>query len=245
MSSSRGKKTAVLASKKRKRASSSAGPNAKIRHPLLQFPRGPQEELFQILRARPLIAGHCTDWIAVEQTVMTNYDDPGTVQFRLGRLIRQLSIPEFGAALGLYTEEFKEENELHALSRHIHFSPSKCWHTLALGTASYNPSRFKASVLPPSLRTYPSQYRLTQSTEEEAYEDIPDDVPPQHEGPPLSHHHLLVQFMRWLHTLTSLSASLDLSNSVFNDLTTLMLLYSRFVSTSISHRRPTSRTIQR
>ncbi|PPS03931.1 hypothetical protein GOBAR_AA16729 [Gossypium barbadense] len=25
--------------------------------------------------------------------------------------------------------------------------------------------------------TYPPQYRLTQSTEEEAYEDIPDDVP--------------------------------------------------------------------
>ncbi|PPS16928.1 hypothetical protein GOBAR_AA03651 [Gossypium barbadense] len=35
------------------------------------------------------------------QTVMINYDDPGTVQFHLGRLIRQLSVPEFGAALGL------------------------------------------------------------------------------------------------------------------------------------------------
>ncbi|PPS04341.1 hypothetical protein GOBAR_AA16325 [Gossypium barbadense] len=32
--------------------------------------------------------------------------------------------------------------------------------------------------------TYPPQYRLTQSTEEEAYEDIPNDVPPQHEDPP-------------------------------------------------------------
>ncbi|KAK5842388.1 hypothetical protein PVK06_004738 [Gossypium arboreum] len=154
------------------------------------------------------------------QTVMTNYDDPGMVQFRLGRLVRQLSVPEFGAALGLYTEEFKKENELHALTRHIHFSPSKCWHTLASSVASYNPSRSKVSVLPPSLRlldtaaqessltligqmspqgilsmlsmrmikrhqgTYPSQYRLTQSTEEEAYEDIPDDVPSQHEDPP-------------------------------------------------------------
>ncbi|PPS20407.1 hypothetical protein GOBAR_AA00137 [Gossypium barbadense] len=86
------------------------------------------------------------------QIVMTRYDDPGTVQFRLGRLIRQLSIPEFGAALGLYMEEFREENELHALSRHIHFSLSKCWYTLAPGTASYNPSCSKASVLPPSLR---------------------------------------------------------------------------------------------
>ncbi|PPS19372.1 hypothetical protein GOBAR_AA01171 [Gossypium barbadense] len=85
------------------------------------------------------------------QTVMTNYDDPGTVQFLLGELICQLSVPDFGAALGLYTKEFKEENELHALSRHIHFSPSKCWHTLAPGTAFYNPSCSKASVLPPSL----------------------------------------------------------------------------------------------
>ncbi|PPS16305.1 hypothetical protein GOBAR_AA04287 [Gossypium barbadense] len=140
---------------------------------------------------------------------------------RTSGLIRQLSVLEFGAALGLYTEEFKEENELHALSRHIHFSPSKYWHTLAPGVASYNPSCSKASVLPPSLRearehwcrqhprrlllmispqgissilsmrmierrrgTYPPQYRLAQSTEEEAYEDIPDDVLPQYKGPP-------------------------------------------------------------
>ncbi|PPR85685.1 hypothetical protein GOBAR_AA35006 [Gossypium barbadense] len=58
------------------------------------------------------------------QTVMTNYDDPGTVQFCLGVLVCQLSVPEFGAALGLYTED----------------------------AASYNLSRSKASVLPPSLR---------------------------------------------------------------------------------------------
>ncbi|PPS03427.1 hypothetical protein GOBAR_AA17233 [Gossypium barbadense] len=199
------------------------------------------------------------------QTVMTRYDDLGTIQFFLGGLIHQLSVPEFGAALGLYTEDFKEENELHALSCHKHISTSKCWHTLAPITASYNPSCSKASVLPPSLRylhvilahtitgrqestgvvnthdvyflwcmsqghvidlayfitlllntvtqepsltligqmsqrgissmlsmrmierrrgTYPPQYYLTQSTEEEAYEDIPDDVPPQHEDPP-------------------------------------------------------------
>ncbi|PPR84495.1 hypothetical protein GOBAR_AA36218 [Gossypium barbadense] len=86
------------------------------------------------------------------QTVMTNYDDPGTVQFRLGGLVRQFSIPEFGTALGLYTEEFKEENDLHALNRHIHHSPSRCWDALAPGGATYNPSRSKASALPPSLR---------------------------------------------------------------------------------------------
>ncbi|KAK5839141.1 hypothetical protein PVK06_007906 [Gossypium arboreum] len=154
------------------------------------------------------------------QTIMTNYDDPDTVQFRLGGSVCQLSVPEFGATLGLYTEEFKEENELHALTRHIHFSPSKCWHTLAPSAASYNPSCSKASVLTPSLRllssaaqesyltfiiqispqgissmlsmrmierhqgTYPPQYHLAQSIEEESYEDIPDDVPRQHEDLP-------------------------------------------------------------
>ncbi|PPS02753.1 hypothetical protein GOBAR_AA17912 [Gossypium barbadense] len=113
MSSSRGKKTAVPASKKRKGASSSSGPTAKIRHPFLQFPIGPQEELFQILRARPLIAGRCIDWATVEQV----------------RLVHQLSVPEFSTTLGLYTEEFKEKNGLHALNRHIHCSPSRCWGT--------------------------------------------------------------------------------------------------------------------
>ncbi|PPS03128.1 hypothetical protein GOBAR_AA17534 [Gossypium barbadense] len=242
------------------------------------------------------------------KTVMTNYDDPDTVQFRLGRLIYQLSVPKFGATLALYTKEFKEENELHALShhkhfspskcchalsRHIHFSPLKCWHTLAPSVASYNPSCSKTSVLPPSLRylhtilahtiigrqestgvvnthdayflwcmsqgqvidlayfialaiqhkterhrkgmspqgissmlsmrmiercrgTYPPQYRLTQSTEEEANEDIPDDVPHSTRTHQPNHHHPLVQFMRQLHMLTSLSSSTDSSSSVFN-----------------------------
>lgn len=83
---------------------------------------------------------------------MTNYDDPGTVQFRLGELVRQLSIPEFGAALGLYTEKFKEENDLYALSRHIHRSPLRCWDALVPGGATYNPSHSKALALPHSLR---------------------------------------------------------------------------------------------
>ncbi|PPR95362.1 hypothetical protein GOBAR_AA25308 [Gossypium barbadense] len=114
-------------------------------------------------------------------------------------------------------------------SRHIHFSPSKCWHTLAPSTASYNSSRSKASVLPPSLRylhailahtitgshcdsapdgatskgghlhwplrdqagatLWAPQHRGPRiiphpHRPDEAYEDIPDDVPPQHEDPP-------------------------------------------------------------
>ncbi|PPS08698.1 hypothetical protein GOBAR_AA11946 [Gossypium barbadense] len=146
MSSSRGKKVTVLASKKRKEVSSSSGPTPEVCHPFLRFPIGPQEELFHILWDRPLIVGRYINWAAVEQiieptyleltmelcstfhlqTVMMNYDDPGTVQFHLGGLVRQLSVLEFGTALGLYTEEFKEENDLHALNRHIHRSPARC-----------------------------------------------------------------------------------------------------------------------
>ncbi|PPS11082.1 hypothetical protein GOBAR_AA09562 [Gossypium barbadense] len=57
MSSSRGKKTAVLGSKKRKGAAPSLGPTTEIRHPFLQVPLGPQEELYQIFRARLLGVG--------------------------------------------------------------------------------------------------------------------------------------------------------------------------------------------
>ncbi|PPR84465.1 hypothetical protein GOBAR_AA36247 [Gossypium barbadense] len=60
-------KAAVPASKKWKGAISSSGPTNEIRHQFLQFPLGPQEELFEILRARPLTLGQCIDWAALEQ----------------------------------------------------------------------------------------------------------------------------------------------------------------------------------
>ncbi|PPS16931.1 hypothetical protein GOBAR_AA03644 [Gossypium barbadense] len=229
MLSSRGKKAVVPASKKRKGASSSLGPTAEVRHPFELF--------FGIIELTYLeiTMELCSTFHL--QTVMTNYDDPGTVQFRLGGLVWQLSVPKFSTVMGLYTEEFKEENDLHALNRHIHRSLLQCWDALVPGTATYNPCRSKASALPPCLRkrvisigpyvtqlaqhfallstvaqessltligqmspqgissmlsmrmiekhqgTYPPQYHLTQSTKEEAYEDIPDDVLPQHEDP--------------------------------------------------------------
>ena len=83
---------------------------------------------------------------------MTNFNDPGTVQFCLGDLVRQLSMPEFSVALGLYTEEFMDDNELDTLHRHIHYSPSKCWKDLLPVSTTYDPSRSKASTLAPSLR---------------------------------------------------------------------------------------------
>ncbi|PPR90750.1 hypothetical protein GOBAR_AA29935 [Gossypium barbadense] len=92
MSSPRGKKTIIPASKKKKGTASSSGPIAKIRHPFLQFPSGPQEELFQILRARP------------QGVVITEFDDLKTVQSHLSGLVHQLSVLEFGIAPGLYME---------------------------------------------------------------------------------------------------------------------------------------------
>ncbi|PPR88610.1 hypothetical protein GOBAR_AA32077 [Gossypium barbadense] len=72
MSSSRGKKATVPTSKKRKGKSSSLGPIVEVRHPFLRFPIGPQEELFQILWARPLIVGRCIDWAVVEQVQLAD-----------------------------------------------------------------------------------------------------------------------------------------------------------------------------
>ncbi|PPS13248.1 hypothetical protein GOBAR_AA07398 [Gossypium barbadense] len=146
MSSSRGKKAVVPASKKMKGASSSSGPTA-------------EELFFGIIEPTYLeiTIELCSTFHL--QTIMTNYDDPSTDQFRLGGLVRQFSVPEF-----------------------------------VPGGATYNPSRSKASALPPSLRhvidlAYFIALETQHQTErrrkgEEAYEDIPDDVPPQHADPP-------------------------------------------------------------
>ncbi|KAK5772887.1 hypothetical protein PVK06_049189 [Gossypium arboreum] len=175
MSSSRSKKTTIPSSKKRRGLGSSS------------------EELFQILRIRPITTGRYIDWAALDQVqladaihallstdlwerffaitkptyleltlelcstfhlqvVMMNNDDPGTIHFRLGGLVRAMSVPEFGVALGLYTDDFMEEEDMNTLPRNIHISPSLCWKALAPLSSTYDPSRSKASALPPSLR---------------------------------------------------------------------------------------------
>ncbi|KAK5842662.1 hypothetical protein PVK06_005043 [Gossypium arboreum] len=45
-----------------------------------------------------------------------------------------------------------DDNELDTLHRYIHYSPSKCWKDLVPASTTYDPSRSKASALPPSLR---------------------------------------------------------------------------------------------
>ncbi|PPS13535.1 hypothetical protein GOBAR_AA07049 [Gossypium barbadense] len=131
-------------------------------------------------------------------------------------LVRQLNILEFGTALGIYTKEFIEEIELHEGER-----------ALALSTLT-SPTFYG--------------YRLAQSTEE-APEDITDDVPLRHEDPPSQP----PPPSRLVHAAASYADISELltrfEQQFFSTSITLMLLYSRFFSTSTSHRHPTSRTI--
>ncbi|KAA3464783.1 glucose-6-phosphate 1-dehydrogenase, cytoplasmic isoform [Gossypium australe] len=83
MSSSRGKRTAATPTKKRKGPGLSSA-SSELRHEFLRFSQATQEERYKTFLDRPLGTGRCIDWGVLEQMVMAQYDDPGTVQFRLG-----------------------------------------------------------------------------------------------------------------------------------------------------------------
>ncbi|PPR85654.1 hypothetical protein GOBAR_AA35037 [Gossypium barbadense] len=59
---------------------------------------------------------------------------------------------QFGVALGLYTDEFIEEEDMNALPCDIHISSSLCWKALAPLSSTYDPSSSKASTLAPFVR---------------------------------------------------------------------------------------------
>ncbi|PPS10729.1 hypothetical protein GOBAR_AA09912 [Gossypium barbadense] len=52
------------------------------------------------------------------QNIMTNYNDPDTVQFRLRRLVRQLNVPEFGSAT--YNPSHSKASALPPSLRYLH-----------------------------------------------------------------------------------------------------------------------------
>ncbi|PPR99103.1 hypothetical protein GOBAR_AA21555 [Gossypium barbadense] len=187
-------KVAVPASEKRKGPSTaSSNASTKARHPLLRFSLGPQDDLFQLLRVRPLGVGRCIDWATLEQVqlahlvrfhlattpwdrfftiiepiyseltlefcttfhlqhVMNTHDEAGTITFILGGLVRHMSVSEFGATLGLYTEEFMSFEVFLHLHCHIHHSLFCCWTDLMVSTVPYDVSRSKLTSLPPTLR---------------------------------------------------------------------------------------------
>ncbi|PPR97522.1 hypothetical protein GOBAR_AA23148 [Gossypium barbadense] len=139
MSNPRGKKTIVPASKKRKGLASPSGPtNEGLFFEII-------EPTYLELTLELCLTFHL-------QVIMTEFDDPGMVQFRLGGLVLQLSVPEFGVALGLYTKKFMDEDDFASLHRHIHYSPSNCWRALVPTSATYDHIRSKALALAPSLR---------------------------------------------------------------------------------------------
>ncbi|PPS07695.1 hypothetical protein GOBAR_AA12954 [Gossypium barbadense] len=142
MSSSRGKKAVVPSSKDVR--------DRVLPRYVLQPNFGTRSLSFSKLRRRSYFRYYVHD--PSLQVVMTNNDDPGTIHFRLGGLVRAMSVPEFGVALGHYTDEFMKEEDMNALPHNIHISPSSCWKALAPLSSTYDPSRSKASALAPSLR---------------------------------------------------------------------------------------------
>ncbi|KAH1056907.1 hypothetical protein J1N35_034972, partial [Gossypium stocksii] len=72
--------------------------------------------------------------------VMTSNDEQGAITYRLGGLVRHISVPKFGAALDLYTDEFMSVENFFHLHRHIHNSYSYSWTNLMTSTTPYDAS---------------------------------------------------------------------------------------------------------
>ncbi|PPS15157.1 hypothetical protein GOBAR_AA05419 [Gossypium barbadense] len=126
MSSSHGKKAAVPTSKKRKRVSSFSGPVTEIQQVQLAeairalLTTDPWKLFFGIIEPTYLeiTMELCSTFHL--QTVMTNYDDPGTVQFCLGRLVHQLSVPEFVPGGATYNPSRSKASALLQSLRYLH-----------------------------------------------------------------------------------------------------------------------------
>ncbi|PPS07027.1 hypothetical protein GOBAR_AA13617 [Gossypium barbadense] len=187
MSSSRGKKTAILASKKRKGASSSAAGRCN------DWAAVEQVQMADAIRALLTTDSWELFFGIIEptyleltmklystfhlQTVMTRYDDSDTVLFCLGGLIRQLSVQSLHRnrviSIGPYVTR---------LAQHFGLLNTATQESSLTPIGQMSPrgisSMLSMRMIERCRGTYPPQYRLAQSTDEEAYEDIPDDVPP-------------------------------------------------------------------
>ncbi|PPR97247.1 hypothetical protein GOBAR_AA23422 [Gossypium barbadense] len=136
------------------------------------------------------------------QIVMTNYDDPGMVQFRLGREAREHCRHQHSRRLLLmvYVARARHQPSLFHCPRnstpdgaaleggHLHWPLCDAIGSTLRAPQHHGPRIiFYPHWLDISIRhqgTYPPQYRLAQSIDKEAYKGIPDDVPSQHEDPP-------------------------------------------------------------
>ncbi|PPS03570.1 hypothetical protein GOBAR_AA17092 [Gossypium barbadense] len=200
MPSSRGKKTVVPASKKRKGAASSSGPTMEIRHLFLQVPLGPQEELYQILRARPLatydpsrskvsalppslrylhtILAHTLVGRRESTDVVTTHDTYFLWSMANGHIIDLA----YFIALAIRHQTERHRREVISMGPYV---TQLAWHFGLLNTMCPQgiSSMLSMRMIEKRRGTYPPQYCLVQSTEEEDPEDITDYVPPRHEDP--------------------------------------------------------------
>ncbi|PPR97287.1 hypothetical protein GOBAR_AA23382 [Gossypium barbadense] len=211
--------------------------------PFPTIPHWAQEELFQILQARPLIAGRCIYWDAVEQCTIhcllhlktltlaaaSPYALPTTPEYERALALSTLTTPTFygvcrTVSIGPYVTR---------LARHfglLNTAAQESSLTLIGQMSSQGiSSTLSMRMIEKCRGTYPPQYRLANLLRRRPMRTLLMMSPHSTRTHRLSHHHPLVQFMRRLHMLTSLSTSLDSSSSVFNDLITLMLPYSRFL----------------
>ncbi|PPS16036.1 hypothetical protein GOBAR_AA04541 [Gossypium barbadense] len=134
------------------------------------------------------------------QTVMTNYNDPGTLtRLQGGERALASSTPTTSTSYGACRKGTSSTLPISGVEEPTF--PS----TVSPNLPMRRPTRTFLMMSPYSTRTHR-----------------------------LSHHHPLIQLMRRLHMLTSLSTSPDSSSSVFNDLTTP----PHFIAS------PTSRIIQ-
>ncbi|PPR83979.1 hypothetical protein GOBAR_AA36733 [Gossypium barbadense] len=203
MSSSLGKKATVPASKKTKGASSSVGR-------CIDWAAVKQVQLADAIRAL-LTINHWELFFGIIeptyleltmelcsmfylQTVMMNYNDPGTVLFRLGkRHIHRSPLRCWDALVPGRQESIGVVNTHDAYflwcMSHGHIIDLAYFIALPIqhqterhwkGVISIGHYVTRLARQHHGLRIIPYPHR----PDEEAYEDIPDDVPPQHEDPP-------------------------------------------------------------
>ncbi|KAK5786880.1 hypothetical protein PVK06_041527 [Gossypium arboreum] len=92
----------------------------------------------------------CSTFLVQQGMAVPN--EPGTISFQLGGLVRQMIVPEFSVIIGLYIDEFMSPEDFLQLHWHIHHFPSHCWADLIASQTLYNASHSKATSLSLTLR---------------------------------------------------------------------------------------------
>ncbi|PPR96408.1 hypothetical protein GOBAR_AA24261 [Gossypium barbadense] len=188
MSSLRGKKTTIPASKKRKRAVSSSGPTTEIRHPFLQD-LVPASATYDPSRSKALalppslrylyaILAHTLTGRRESTSVVTTHD-----AYFLWSMANE-HIIDFAYFIA-FAIRHQMERHKRGYFRLLNIAAQSSSLTLIIQMSPQGIlSMLSMRMIEKRHGTYPPRYRIAQSTEEEDPEDILDDVPPHHKDPP-------------------------------------------------------------